>query len=543
MTASLEDQATSQDILAAARADYARLVGVLYARGYYGPVVRIDADGQEVATMSPFAAPSHIGRITINVDPGPQFRFGDARVTPLAPGAVANPALAWGEVAASTALRDAAGEAVEGWRDAGHAKAQIDSQHVTANHPAAQVNARVSVAPGPRLRFGDLVPDTSSRVLPERQAAIAGLPAGAVFSPAELDAAAERLRRTGAFRAVVLREGDAQKDNTLPIALEVTDAKRRRYGLGAEYASQEGLALSAFWLHRNLLGGAERLTVDGLISGIGGQSGGEDFNLSVTLARPATFTPDTQLLLEAELETLNEPDFENRSAALGIALNHQFNDRLQGRVGARLRYSDPKGALAQSELLQLFVPIGATWDTRNNDLSASSGLFADVEVMPFATLNGGGGGLRFASDLRGYRNVGDIVFAGRAQFGSILGATQSDLPPDLLFLSGGGGTVRGQTFQSLGVDLPMGTVGGRSFAGLSIEARVRASAKLGIVAFADLGFVSASGTFDAGRSHSGAGLGLRYDTGIGPIRLDVAVPTSGDTGSGLQIYVGIGQAF
>jgi translocation and assembly module TamA len=43
--------------------------------------------------------------------------------------------------------------------------------------------------------------------------------------------------------------------------------------------------------------------------------------------------------------------------------------------------------------------------------------------------------------------------------------------------------------------------------------------------------------------HSGAGIGLRYDTAIGPIRLDVAVPVSGRTGDGVQLYVGIGQAF
>ena len=41
----------------------------------------------------------------------------------------------------------------------------------------------------------------------------------------------------------------------------------------------------------------------------------------------------------------------------------------------------------------------------------------------------------------------------------------------------------------------------------------------------------------------GTGLGLRYDTGFGPIRFDVATPVAGDTGDGVQIYIGIGQAF
>ena len=68
---------------------------------------------------------------------------------------------------------------------------------------------------------------------------------------------------------------------------------------------------------------------------------------------------------------------------------------------------------------------------------------------------------------------------------------------------------------------------------------------IGAVAFADWGYVgldSVPGT--SGDSHSGAGLGLRYNTGIGPIRLDVAVPVSGETdGSDYHLYIGIGQAF
>ena len=84
--------------------------------------------------------------------------------------------------------------------------------------------------------------------------------------------------------------------------------------------------------------------------------------------------------------------------------------------------------------------------------------------------------------------------------------------------------------------------GGRSFIGLSGEVRTRIGARLGLVGFADAGFIAAD-LFDNGSWHSGAGLGLRYDTGIGPIRLDVATPVGGDTGSGLQVYIGIGQAF
>ena len=78
----------------------------------------------------------------------------------------------------------------------------------------------------------------------------------------------------------------------------------------------------------------------------------------------------------------------------------------------------------------------------------------------------------------------------------------------------------------------------------SAEVRARVTPKIGVVGFVDAGYVGAT-DFAGGDGdwHSGAGLGLRYDTGFGPIRLDVATPVGGDTGDGVQVYVGIGQSF
>ena len=142
-----------------------------------------------------------------------------------------------------------------------------------------------------------------------------------------------------------------------------------------------------------------------------------------------------------------------------------------------------------------------------------------------------------------------MVLAGRVQLGSVLGADITETPREYLFYSGGAGTVRGQPFQSLGVPNPDylsrdATIGGRNFLGLSGEVRTRVTQSIGVVAFYDAGYVSADKFFDdSGDWQGGIGLGLRYNTGIGPIRLDVGAPLGGDTGNGVQLYVGIGQAF
>ena len=131
----------------------------------------------------------------------------------------------------------------------------------------------------------------------------------------------------------------------------------------------------------------------------------------------------------------------------------------------------------------------------------------------------------------------------------VIGSTLLGTPRDFLFYSGGGGTVRGQPYQSLGVDYPeiyAEKIGGMAFGALSGEVRARVTEKIGVVGFLDLGYVGAMDFGgDYGNWHGGAGLGVRYATGFGPIRFDVAAPIEGsvDTGEGVQFYIGIGQAF
>jgi translocation and assembly module TamA len=127
----------------------------------------------------------------------------------------------------------------------------------------------------------------------------------------------------------------------------------------------------------------------------------------------------------------------------------------------------------------------------------------------------------------------------------VAGGDFIDLPADTLFWSGGAGTVRGQGYQNLGVDLaPNITVGGRSFLGLSGEIRAMITDSIQGVAFADAGFIGEDAT-GSGRSdwHGGAGLGARYFTAVGPIRVDLATPLDDGAGSQFEIYIGIGQAF
>lgn len=538
----------SQDILAAAQSDYSRLLGALYDNGYFGPVISILIDGQEAATIPPLSSPSSVQVVTVLVEPGKKFRFGAAEIAPLAPETTVPDQFRPGETAKTSSIREAASNGVQGWRAVGHAKADIDQQNIVADHARSRLDVQLRMAPGPKVTFGDLIITSESAVRADRIRSIAGIPKGDVFDPEVLEQSAARLRRSGPFNTVTLEEAENLGANdSLDIELAVVDSKPRRFGFGAEIHSTEGATVSAFWLHRNLLGGAERLRIEGGVSGIGGDTRGYDYHLRARLTRPSTFTTTTDLYLLAEIEQLEQSAYFSRQAQIEVGVTRIVSKTLNVEAGVGYRYADVDDDLGKRQYSHLVLPISATWDRRDDPLNPTTGSYLNAAFMPFVGLRESASGGRGYLDARAYRAIGTengTVVAGRLQLGTVVGSSIKDTPPDLLFFSGGSGTVRGHSYQSLSISSDDGETGGRSFIGLSGEVRVPVKDKFSVVAFYDVGYIGENSWLDTtGDWQSGAGLGVRYQTGFGPIRFDVAVPATGPKASDIQLYLGIGQAF
>lgn len=548
---------TPDDILAAARAEYGKLIGTLYAQGHYAPVISVQLDGREASSIAPLDRPAKIERITVKIDPGPQFTFGKLSVDPRTRGTKWPEEFRPGKVAGAGTLRSAVQAGVDGWREAGHAKARVAAQDVVADHPHRQLNAAVKLDPGPRLRFGDVAVTGNQRTRENRVRKIAGIPQGEVYSPTEVQRAENRLRRTGAFSTVSIAEDERiTPPDLLGTTITVVEEKPRHLSFGAEISSLEGIALTGAWMHRNLLGGAEKLRIEAEVANIGAAESGVDYRLGVTLDRPATFTPDTTLRFSANIAQVDEVDYRANGFDLGVGLTHIFNDQLSARVDLAYdvidgtAYSTDRSRATDFQYRSLALPVGVTWDKRNSKTDATKGFYVDAEAKPFLGFSTTGSGVKLTADLRGYYGFGrrdKVVLAGRMQLGLVEGADLLEIPRDELFYSGGGGTVRGQPYQSLGVNLSRDGVdykiGGDHFLAASVEARVKVTSKIGLVGFVDAGRVDVGDFMNDGDWHAGAGVGVRYATGVGPIRVDLAGPVGGNTGEGVQIYVGLGQAF
>lgn len=548
-----EEPRTAQDLIAAARADYGRLLAAMYDAGHFSPVVRIAVDGREAARIPPFGGPRSVSQITITVDPGPAFQLGTAEIAPLANNTEVPGEFRPGGPASTGLLRNTATAAISAWREVGYAQADVGSQQITARNGEAILDVRVQIVPGEVVQFGTLVPRGQDRMRAERILAIAGLPEGERFSPETLARVEARLQDTGVFSAIALQEGDVGPDGVMNIDATLVESEPRRVGFGAELSTDDGASLSAYWLHRNLFGGAERLRIEGEISGIGSEGvstdevEGIDASVGLRYSRPATFTPDTTAYAELGAEYLDEPAYSLWTIGAEIGVEHRFDTQLTGSLGLGLNYYDIDDDFGERQTTVLTVPVGLTWDRREDPLDARRLFYVQGSATPFVTSEGSGGARAYV-DGRVYLGFGEERsgrIAARVQAGSVFGGDVTDIPPNFLFFSGGAGTVRGQEFQSLGAIQNGVAAGGRSFLGLSTEYRQDiGESNFGLVAFADAGYVGTDAFGGTGDWQAGAGVGVRYATPFGPIRVDLATPVRGEgVGEDLYIYIGIGHSF
>jgi translocation and assembly module TamA len=201
------------------------------------------------------------------------------------------------------------------------------------------------------------------------------------------------------------------------------------------------------------------------------------------------------------------------------------------------------------DFVLLQVPLALIYDSTNSLLEPTKGFRSTVSVTPTHPLTGN------ASNYFVFQAAGSTyipvesgargVLALRALVGTIQGASQFQVPPDQRFYAGGTGTVRGYTYQSVGPLFPDDNPeGGTAIDAGTIEFRQHVWGNFGVVPFVDAGQVSVQSRPFAGALSIGAGLGLRYYTGIGPIRLDFAVPLEHTPASGsFALYIGLGEAF
>lgn len=547
-------------LVAKARGDYRRLLAALYAEGRYGGAVSIRIGGREAADIAPDATLPDPVDVTIAVTAGPEFTFSDVAIVNQAPPTsdpddqVELPVMRGygaGQVARSTVILAAETLALQAWREQGHPKAEILSRDVVADHATQTVSATITVGPGPRAGIGPVEVTGTRDMDPAFVRQQTGLVVGEDYDPDTLEKAQKRLDRLQVFSAARFEAAqEVGSDGLLPYTLIVDELPGRRFGVGASYSTLDGLGLEAYHLWRNLFGQAERLRLDARVASIAYPVNTSQFDylFGGTFTKPGFLTPDTDLVVAASAERTLYPTYTETSATGSAGLTHFLSDEitLRGSLGyERARFDD---AFGTRDFSTVFLRGGVTYDGRDSTVDPTEGWYVDAEVEPYYDFGFGNAGGRLVAEGRTYFSLTEdnrVVLAGRLKGGALLSGGLDQIPPDRLFFAGGGGSVRGYGFKSIGVDNGAGVVtGGRYLLEASVEARVKVTEDIGVVGFLDGGYVAADRLPGLNDLRLGAGIGLRYETGLGPLRLDVAGPLNKRPGDGdYAIYAGIGQAF
>jgi translocation and assembly module TamA len=543
----------SLGLLTKARGDREQLVAALYSDARYEGVVNVTIAGQPIDDLPPdaeFKGPQPIP-VVIDVTPGPKFTLGDIVLKGDAAGlASADFGLIAGGDASSGAILKAEGLIVRALKEEGRPLAQITDREIVADHKTTTLDVTLTVAAGPVAGFGNTTVEGTEQVDREFTEYMTGLKRGAQYSPEQIDQARERLLGLEVFNSVTLKEADQlDADGNIPIAVQVSERKPRYFGIGGTVSNTEGLGLEGYWGHRNLFGRAEKLRIDGSISGIGSNDLSElNYNAGIMFEKPGVVGPASKFF--ANLKTVYEhPDAYDRfSVKGGFGLSYELTRYQTVSAELSLDYSKITDVFGKNEFLIASVPLQYVFDNRDNKLNPTKGFRALAFAEPSYDIENGNAFVKLKGEGSAYyslSNSNKFVLAGRAAIGSILGASVDEVPADRRFYAGGGGSVRGYSYQGIGPKDINGTpTGGLSFFETSVEMRIAVTDTIGIVPFIDAGTVSTKQFPDFSDVKVGAGVGLRYLTPFGPLRVDAAVPLNRDPSDPrFGIYAGIGQAF
>lgn len=427
----------------------------------------------------------------------------------------------------------------------GYPLAKIVKREVIADQATKTVSVILHVDSGLLAKFGETTITGQKRVKDIFFCRKITWQQGCIYQPQQVARTLNALEASGLFSSInISYEDELDENGMLPMNIAVTEAKHRSIGFGLNYDTDLGPGLSAEWENRNLRGMGEKLSFVTNIW-VRKKEG------TLRYIKPDFCRPRQDLIWTAEVMNLETRGFEESSLSLSGIIERQWNDNIRFSYGGmfkRLRNwdSDNNGSF---NLVK--TPLQFMWHKTNSLLDPTNGSIVLLKSIPtLQTMSP-----RFAYSINTLstslylplRSDQRFVLAGKATFGSIWGTSKHSIPPSERFYAGSDNLLRGYRYLSVSpINSENKPIGGRSMMIYSLEARMRLTESLGFVTFWDIGNVYANPYPQLNHKQLQAvGIGARYHTPVGPLRLDIAFPLNPrkHIDNRFQIYFSIGQAF
>ena len=372
---------------------------------------------------------------------------------------------------------------------------------------------------------------------------------GEPLSRGELRAAQRQLAGTALFDSITVEipsepPADLPEGETFfaPIMITAEEGKHRSISGGVSFSTEDGPGVRARWEHRNLSGKNEQFSVEAEIDR-------DRQSVELTYTKPRFKKSTRDLVGSLEIFREDEDAFEAIGATGGLRIEEQFNKHLKGSLGVGFEAAEIEEDDFTGESYIFGIPATLTYDDSNDLLDPTLGVRASAAVTPWGGWFDGDTTTFLVTDLGASTYIPfdrdhKYVLALRGRAAAVFTDDSDRVPTNRRLFAGGGGSVRGFETQAVG---PLGDegdpTGGLTAAELAIEGRIRFG-NIGVVPFIDAGLVSEELFSEYDQIRFGAGLGARYHSPVGPIRLDVGVPLNPrDRDRSFQFYISIGQAF
>lgn len=563
--------------------DFGSIIDALWGLGYYNAKVAISIDGAASTIVQPNAAAfgraadafrgRAVAPVAIKVDPGPLFRLNSIRVVNGAGEDYSEQALPArilklnpGDPAVASSLRAGEARIVDYFRNQGRPLAKVLSIAPVVDHAAHTMDVTFFAAPGPVAPFGEATLNGPKSFPQSVARSFIYIEPGDAYSPRAVADTRQSLREIPAVGGVRITESPTlDAYGRLPYTVDIDDRLPYAVGGSAKYSSTNGPAGQVYWEDRNVFGNGERLRLQAdvfsappwyqtssslhnfSIHDLGGR-------VSASFLKPALWGSRNDLLIDALGEKVSTSGagfagYQVQDYDATAAIRHRFSPNFWIQAGVEGQTGVATDSLGRVDYTLVGVPVSVNYDTTDSKLDPTRGVRLNASAAGYGEFLGSSLNLaQFKARGSAYYSIDEdsrYVLAGRIGLGGEAGATLEDIPANWRFYAGGGGSVRGYAFNSLGPRNIWGVYGGRSLFEASTELRVKITDTIGVVPFVDAGnaFGSNFPNFSA-PLYWAAGVGLRYYTAIGPIRADIAFPLERVPGNGpVAFYLSIGQAF
>ena len=417
---------------------------------------------------------------------------------------------------------------------------------------ANQVQVQVIARPGTRTYFSGIEIEGDLSVPENVIIRETNIEEGDIYNSDKIQEAQRQIFNHQLIRFATINIPEQPKDSTLDIQIRVREHPLRTVQASIGFGREELLRGQLGWQHRNVYGSGNRFGVRGRASFI-------DQRLTADYLVPYVFNPKSSYVTAAYGQHKLEPSFELFQAGVINTLIYQagrsFTASASYEYSINEELSQDSNASLPDSVLNYDISSITLTSYYNQGVSREPRGWV---IQPFIELSGLFGETsysfeKFSLDVRNYTQLhSSLTLASRVNSGVIFYTQPDSLPSNVRFYAGGTNSVRGWSRRSLGPKRAIVdsnneleeyvALGGRAFLNFNIELRQQLTSLIpnfGIAAFLDGGQVWR--TIDRLGERGlqfGAGGGLRYQSPIGPVRVDIAYKLN-PTNSDLNIYNGV----